>query len=322
MSLLATFDRLERLILEERDRGSDFARSVGGAVPLRLDEIRASCALAGSALTRDEVAALVLYGRTSGSRPLTEYILVADYAEAAAYAASRPLPGARHRYIAVAELVELHARVLRRTPGAGQNAWRRTTVPPFSSGMVAPPAWLVPREIERFAERVGSGPAPGESPLRWAATAHERFCRIQPFERGNGRVGRLALNLLLHRLGLPPWYVAARERERYELALRTADARDHLPLATLIARSVLTNLRRLFAAVDRPEKLLALSELAEPHEREALYKAAQRGRLHSVRSGSTLLTTRASIEAYRASRSPAGRRGALNRPPPQANPTP
>jgi Fic family protein len=309
MTDLRALVQLERLVAAERELlGAFEVESSSEFAALRIDEIRLSCALAGIAMAREDVAALVLRGVATGTRALDDIILVADYAQAAAYVAASSKAGLRRRFVTVEEIVELHTRALRRVPAARPGQWRRTTVPAFASGMVAPPAWLVPRDVERYADRIGSGPPPGESVFLWVAAAHERFLRIQPFARGNGRVGRLLANLLLRRVDLPPFFVSTRERTRYYRALRDADARDHAPLATLIARSLLANMRRLLAAVDRRDEFVALAELAEPQEREALYKAAQRGRLRTVRRGGTVLTTRAYIDAYRASRSAAGRR--------------
>lgn len=301
--------RLEALVVEERERLAAFeVESSAEFARLRLDELRTSCALAGVAMTRDEIATLVERGIVVGSQPLAACILVADYAEAAAFVHASPRAGVRRRHITAPEIVALHSRALRRATGARPGELRRTTVPAFASGMVAPPAWLVPRDLAAFVERFGSGPPPGEPVLLWLAVAHERFLRIQPFASGNGRVARLVVDLLLRRVGLPPLIVGPRERARYVAALRAADARDHAPLATLIGRSSLAGLRRLHAAFDRRDRLEPLADLVASHERDALYKAAQRGRLRSVRRDGALLTTRANVEAYRASRAASGRR--------------
>lgn len=66
-----------------------------------------------------------------------------------------------------------------------------------------------------------------------------RFQWIHPFKDFNGRVGRILLVALAFRLGLPPIDPAesgfgdSARRERYFMALRTADAGDQRPLTEL-----------------------------------------------------------------------------------------
>ena len=74
------------------------------------------------------------------------------------------------------------------------------------------------------------------------AACHCRFEQIHPFLDGNGRAGRLILNLVLIRLGYPPVIVYKRDRERYLQALRRADAGESSPLGEMLARAVLNSL--------------------------------------------------------------------------------
>jgi Fic family protein len=76
------------------------------------------------------------------------------------------------------------------------------------------------------------------------AKMHNDFERIHPYLDGNGRTGRLLLNLLLVRLGYPPAIVFKNERTKYLDAMRKADKGDYGPMGELIARAVTNNLYR------------------------------------------------------------------------------
>jgi hypothetical protein len=127
---------------------------------------------------------------------------------------------------------------------------------------------------------------PGELPLpERLALVHNRFEQVHPFLDGNGRTGRLVLNLIVARLGYPPAIIYKRDREKYLRALRRADAGGPGPLGELIARSVTTNLYRfVMPAVAGPVKLLPLPALATRDiSEDALRVAAIRGRLRAVK---------------------------------------
>ncbi|MDQ2908562.1 MAG: Fic family protein [Candidatus Eremiobacteraeota bacterium] len=272
---------------------------------LLTEEVWTSTAMAGSTLTLDDVKTLLALGTTGTERPLDDYVAVADYAEAAAYSRSATR-SSRHAFLRLDELVELHARALCRTPGARAGTWRTTTAPPFVSGAIAPPAWLVPREMDAFAERFSAGPGERHA-LPWLADAHARLMRIHPFIRGNGRTARLVTNLLARRLELPPLSVRSRDTQRYVAALQRAESRDPWPLALLFARTQLESVDSLLATREGTDALEPLGALAEGADLAALYKAAQRGRLRILRRAGMIYTTGAWIVEYERSRAHAGR---------------
>jgi Fic family protein len=264
---------------------------------LFVEEVFRSTALAGASLSRSEVEALLERDSVAPGRTLAENVLVADYGDAARLVRSAP-PPRRRSVLAVDEIAALHALAVRRTLGSRPGRWREKTAAPFPSGMVPPPAWSVPREIAAFVDRFASGPPSGTHPIAWAADAHARFTRIHPFEAANGRAARLVTNLLLRRTGLPPLVVRRADAPRYVSALRAADSRNIWPLARLIARSTLEGVAKLLAESERDDGLRPVSTFADGARRAALYKAAQRGRLRTVRRDGQLLTRAEWIADY------------------------
>jgi Fic family protein len=65
-------------------------------------------------------------------------------------------------------------------------------------------------------------------PLVLAAVAHNQFENIHPFKDGNGRVGRLLLNNILLKHGLPPVNIELRNRQEYYAALQAYENRHDL----------------------------------------------------------------------------------------------
>ena len=139
----------------------------------------------------------------------------------------------------------------RETPGS----FREHEIAPFPGGL-QPPSWVeVPAAMADWLNDVIGVPE-HRRPIEALAAAHGRFERIHPFLDGNGRAGRLLLNLALVRLGYPPAIVHKRDRPRYLKALRRAEAGDAGSLGELMARSVLDNLFRFVVpAIAGPNEL-------------------------------------------------------------------
>jgi fido (protein-threonine AMPylation protein) len=137
------------------------------------------------------------------------------------------------------------------------------------------------------------------------ARIHNSFERIHPFLDGNGRTGRLALNLILVRVGYPPVVIFKRQRDDYLRAMQRADKGDYGPLGELIARAMFDNLNRFIVPnLAGPARLVPLAALADKeHSIAALRQAAQRGRLDAVQGTDGIWrSTRKAVEAYDATK--------------------
>ena len=261
-------------------------------------DITSSTALAGSTLDPREVDALLDRGLALGDRPFAHYVLVRNYADANRWVAEQRARGSSDRrpLLVLDEVRQLHARVVAGAAGRG-GAWRLGNPPPRDA-VVAPGAWLVPREMEALVDRLARGP--GDAPIAlWLARAFGRIARIHPFEDGNGRVARLTANLLLRRLDAPPMVLELPERRRFGTAVAAAEANEPAALAKLIADAVVRSCDRLIAVAHAAHDPLApLRDLAGDAY-AALAKAAQRGTLRTVLRGGRYFTTPGWISEYR-----------------------
>lgn len=324
-SRATVYQRLDEAVRELRDRYGGLPRPVEAAdiwADLWHQEAHNSTAIEGNTLVLREVERLLEEGRAIGAKPLRDYMEVRGYGDAATWVygqAKEPddwhcgalisLQEVRHvHHLCMAPVwtVEPHSHA---TSGEGPGAFRRHEIAAFAAGM-RPPSWTEVDHLMRAwvddANGLPDESTESEMPLPEAlARTHNDFERVHPFLDGNGRVGRLVLNLILCRLGYPPAIIYKRDRERYLKALRRADDGDYGPLGELIARSVTTNVHRfVISAVAGPARLVPLAALATRDLSEnALRVAAIRGRLRAVKDDSGLWRSSVTwVEQYKASR--------------------
>jgi hypothetical protein len=146
----------------------------------------------------------------------------------------------KSRFMCVARSRKGSVQIEWRRPNTSVNVFgsgRITPWSPFPGGLIPPPWPEVPALVSGWLSDAPLLAGSDESTLPEAvASLHARFEQIHPFLDGNGRAGRLTLNLLLVRLGYPPAIIYKGDRSRYLAALRRADQGDPGPLGELLAR--------------------------------------------------------------------------------------
>lgn len=280
-------------------------------------EAHHSTALEGNTLVLSQVEALLAEGRAVGNKELREYMEVRGYAAAAQWVYSQALdPGdwTTGDLLNLTEVRRAHQLALgpvwevaphpNATEAEVPGSFREHDIEPFPSGMV-PPSWV--EVLAHITDWLGdvSVIRSADNPIEALAAAHAGFERIHPFLDGNGRTGRLLLNLVLVRLGYPPAVIYTRDRTRYLRALRAADNGDPGRLGELLARAVTDNLYRfVLPAVAGPHRLVPLVALATPAQSVFSLRAAiERGRLRAQKGpDGQWRCTRAWVDEYLASR--------------------
>ncbi len=284
-----------------------------------LEEAHHSTALEGNTLVLKQVESLLSEGRAVGSKELREYMEVRGYANAADWVYGRGIdPGgwSAGELLSLTELRHIHALAMgpvwdvaphpQASAREGPGALRAHDIQPFPGGMQPPPWPEVAVLIQDWVGRIRALRGVDELELpEQLASSHAEFERIHPFLDGNGRTGRLVLNLLLVRLGHPPAIIYKGNRKRYLAALRRADQGDLGPLGEFIARAILDNLYKFIVpAIAGPARLVPLQALAtDKLSADALRVAAIRGRLKAAKAADgTWRSSRVWIDEYEASR--------------------
>ena len=217
-------------------------------------------------------------------------------------------------FLLLSELREIHRLVVTSAwdvappfdflPGEGPGSFRLHDILPFSGGMRPAPFTDIHPRITDWINLANVDPEPGKHLMEHLARVHSDFERIHPFRDGNGRTGRLALDLVLVRRGYPPAIIFKRDRPSYLKALDRGDRREYGPLAELIARAVKDSLDRfLLPALAGPLQVLPLSALARKDLTPlALRRAAEKRRLKAVRRSGGWYSTKQWVDAYARSR--------------------
>jgi Fic family protein len=292
--------------LEAKKVRLDRYRPLSSSVAARLQEsLRLlltyhSNAIEGNTLTLRETQIVLETGITIGGHPLREHLEATNHAHAYEYLTTLADGAAR---IAGETILDLHRLVM---SGIDDTAGHFRTGPVYIRGarLTPPPASQVQRLIEAWLSWL-EGPGLDYTPIVRAAIAHHDFEAIHPFFDGNGRTGRLLLNLMLMREGYPPALLLRDWRGNYLRALDSAGAGAFNPLANLTGRAVEGGLDLYLQACEKEQEpedeYVPLAELARQTEHSADYLGwlVRRGRLEATKRGGRWYSTPAALERYK-----------------------
>lgn len=238
-------------IQRKRERLSEMRPLTQGEVERLAEEFMIdftynSNAIEGNTLTLKETA-LALEGMTIDQKPLKDHLEAVGHRDAFLYVqdvAKQELP------LSETVIKNIHALVLMNRPD-DKGVYRR--IPVRIMGAYTEP--VQPYMIEpRMAELLSANEERKNTmtDIERIALFHLEFEGIHPFIDGNGRTGRLILNLDLIRNGYPPINVKFTDRKRYYDAFDAFyEDNDSTPMTELIAEYIDLRFDDYFAVLER-----------------------------------------------------------------------
>lgn len=202
-----------------------------------------SNAIEGNTLTLRETA-LVLEGVTIGEKPLKDHLEAIGHKEAFNYVYEL---ADRNTELSERVIKDLHALVLM-NDRENKGKYRSVQVQILGANHAPPPHYLVLEQIAGLLADYADMKA-NKHIIEAAAEFHLRFEGIHPFIDGNGRTGRLILNLELIKAGLLPINVKYADRRRYYDCFDAyySEQKTIEPLAKLIAEYEVAELEKRLA---------------------------------------------------------------------------
>ena len=162
----------------------------------------------GNTLTRRETALVIEEGITTGGKPLKDYLEAKNHADAFRYILDVL---SKKKAITQDDILKIHAIVLKGIDDAFAGRYRNIRVRIKGSSVVLPNPMKVPDLMAEFEKYLQTE----KDVITRAIMGHFKFVSIHPFVDGNGRMGRLLMNLILLQNGLWPIIIRPRDRKKY-----------------------------------------------------------------------------------------------------------
>jgi len=215
-------------------------------------------AIEGNTLTWSDVEKLLLEEQSVANRPLPDVLETLQHE-----AAFRSLLARKDQPVTLVTALELHEMVFKGIRNTDPGQWRRVNVRIGGTQHRPPRAEKVVAEMERWRAEYDRREVEGKDTFALAAWMHHRFESIHPFRDGNGRVGRLLLNLHFMKRNWAPVHLGPPDRKAYRAALEAGHGGDLSRLISLLqgamARSLLDLLDQVGTESDELKVLWSFS---------------------------------------------------------------
>ncbi|CAK7066389.1 MAG: hypothetical protein DELT_01653 [Desulfovibrio sp.] len=217
--MLETIDRYQKEIAELHPFGPELLPQLKAYY--RVSLTYTSNALEGFSYTESETKVLLEDGLTVGGKPFRDALAVTGHAQAYDYMFTL-----LHRdTITTQDILRMHEMLAGSLKSGQAGTYRNKPVFVTGSQHAFPRSDDVQPMMHAFGEWLEAEKT-AFHPVEYAVLLHKKLVFIHPFEDGNGRVARLAMNTALIQRGYLPILVPPVLRAEYIAALEAAHTND------------------------------------------------------------------------------------------------
>ena len=217
---------------------------------LKTNFIYNSNAIEGNTLTLKETDIILQYGVTVKGKSLKEHEEVKGQEYAINFLKEIIK---RNEPLSLRLIREFHSLVLN-DDIENRGKFKQSNNEILEAGFETTPYYLVEEKLTELIEKYNGNKV--DSLVTKVSHFHADFEKIHPFIDGNGRTGRLLLNLELMKNGYPITVIRNEEREEYYTALETAQANaDYRLLTEFIEKSIENTFWMYYKYFDEDKKM-------------------------------------------------------------------
>lgn len=293
--------------LEERLKQLNKLRPISSTLLQKLKErfeiemTYNSNALEGNTLTLKETYWVIQQGITVKGKSLKDHLEARNHKEALDYLYEM-IGQDSNQTISENLIKSLHALVIQDIDKNIAGQYRNVDVFITGTEHTPPSAIDVPFKMRELIEW-GRKNHRKMNVVEFAAIFHHKFVHIHPFQDGNGRTGRLLMNIFLMQYGFPLTIIQKNDRQKYYRVLAAADNGNYKPLVLFVAQAVLRSLN-IYLDVLTPSKekenFISLAQATKycSYSQEYLSKLAKEGKLEAIKIKRNWMTTKEAILRY------------------------
>lgn len=204
------------------------------------------------------------------------------------------------------DILDLHRYVLRSIEEDYAGRLRTAGVRISGANFIPPNAQKVLDLLDELVEFVLQNPLQLND-IELATVFHHKFVWIHPFFDGNGRAVRLAMNLLLLKVGFTPAIILSTDRKKYYTALNAANNGNYYKLSLLMLQALERTMNIYLGSL--PDNDLGFTEIAHlveeeslPYGQEYISLLARQGKIDAYKENGSWLTTKDAVLEYKANR--------------------